>query len=185
MLIQNEALKPKQKEKRTQILDTAELTESILEDAFKYANGKMMILSGSANNGELLARRDYLEAFRVGLGNAVTQALIENDGSIVSVFRFEPTANSDSETEEDLPVDGNVYLIALVDRPSAGLEAFAVSLNRALTERMNSFSPAIYKKYSAVLDVKFVTSEEVEKRKGYAVLLTSIFSPPTRIWQRE
>ena len=185
MVIQNEALKSKPKEKRTQVLDIADLAESILKDAFSYANEKTMILSSTPNNGELLARRDYLEAFRVGLGNAVTQALVENDGSILSVFRFEPNANSDSETEEDPPVDGYVYLMAVVDRPSAGLEALADSLDRALTERMNKFSSAIYKKYSAVLDVKFVTSEEVEKRRGYAVLLTSIFSPPTRLWQRE
>jgi hypothetical protein len=183
MTIQKEVVKTRTYDQRKQALNVAELAENIIEQAFSHANRKL-IGSDAKNYEDYLAQRNYLEIFRSGLCNAVTEALIENDSSIISVFRFDPNANPDSETEEDMTADGNVYLIAVVERVSKALVDFAKSLDRALTERLNEFPQTIFKSYSSVLDIKFVTPEEIENRRGFGILLTSVFSPPAKLWER-
>jgi hypothetical protein len=184
MTIQNEVVKTRTYDQHKQTLNVAELAENIIEHAFSHANRKL-IGSDAKNNEEYLAQRNYLEIFRSGLCNSVAEALVENDSSVISIFRFDPNANPDGETEEDLTVDGNVYLIAVVEKLSKALVDFANSLDRAITERLNEFPQTIFKKYSSVLDLKFVTPEEIENRRGFGILLTSVFSPPAKLWERE
>jgi len=165
--------------------EMAELAEGIIEDAIQQANSRQGALPEEGSIDVLLSRREYLETFRYGLAKGITEAIVENDVRVLEVFSFEPNANPDAETEENLPLDGNVDLIALVESRSAGLDAFTNSLDRALTGRINELSAPVYTKCSSLLDVKYVTQEDVNQGKGFAVLLKSIFSPPIRIWQRE
>jgi hypothetical protein len=183
MTIQKEVVRTRIYDQNKQALNMAELAENIIEHAFSDANRKW-IGSEAKNYEDYLAQRNYLEIFRSGLCKAIAEALAENDGSIISIFRFDPNANADSETEEELTADGNVYLIAVVERVSKALVDFANSLDRALTERMNEFPQTIFKRYSSVLDIKFVTPEEVENRRGLGILLTSVFSLPAKLWER-
>ncbi|KAA3644196.1 MAG: hypothetical protein DWQ07_18990 [Chloroflexi bacterium] len=167
------------------ILEMAELAEGIIEDAVQLANTRQNISLEDEKIDTLLDRREYLGTFRYGLAKGITEALVENDAGVVAVYSFEPNANPDAETEDYLSLDGNVDMIALVEKRSAGLVAFTDSLDRALTERINEFSTPVYAKCSSLLDVKFVTQEDVDEGRGFAVLLQSLFSPPMRIWQRE
>jgi hypothetical protein len=35
-----------------------------------------------------------------------------------------------------------------------------------------------------LLDVQVIDAEDVEKRRGYAALLTSLYNRPIRVWER-
>ncbi len=117
--------------------------------------------------------RDFAEAFKHALASGVARALAENDKFVQTIYAYEPTA-ADRAT---------IHLLVLVTRPSAALEAFIATVNRALvTQLQNMGQPA---PRESVLDVNVFTQEEVRRGVGYGALLHSVSPPPQTLWQRE
>jgi len=77
-----------------------------------------------------------------------------------------------------------VHLLVLVTAPSAALEAFVASLNRALSARLGALSGACFSPSGRLLDINVVTEQEVHQGVGIARLLSAVL-PPVRLWQRK
>ena len=82
------------------------------------------------------------------------------------------------------PVDATVHLLVLVNSSSAALEAFISALDRALTASLTSLPSPKFAERDSILDVNLLTEKDVESGRGYAVLLSSVFTPPLKVWQR-
>jgi hypothetical protein len=72
----------------------------------------------------------------------------------------------------------------VVQSPSAALDAFIASLDRALTASLNELPSPKFEQRTSILDVNILTEGDVKQGRGYAVLLSSVFTPPLQVWQR-
>ena len=158
----------------------ADIREKALDSAFeKYAR----YLQDPVLD-ELLCQSGFLEAFKSGIAEEVARVLSTHDQHVQAVYMFDPNTNPGTEDGAYLPLDGGVHLLVQVDVTSAALDAFLEALDRGLTQALSELPADLYAGYTSVLDVILVTAAEVQQRKGYASLLTSIFAPPLKVWQR-
>jgi hypothetical protein len=71
-----------------------------------------------------------------------------------------------------------------VAKPSAALEVLIVSLDKELTAKLRALPSTRFAERASVLDVNLLTEEDVRLGTGYAVMLSSVFAPPLKVWQR-
>lgn len=168
-----------------QFASLQEAAETIRDNALDQARSKLPLPQRSLSEEELLLRRDFVESFKHGLAIGASQAISANDQRVQALYLFEETTNPDAETEENLPVDMTVHLLVLVKSNSAALESFIAALDRALAQAISVLPLPILTGRTSILNVVPITEDDVENGRGYAVLLTSLFAPPLRIWQRQ
>ena len=162
-----------------------EKMNGLINTAIEVAQAKLSLSLRKTDLGELFQRHDFMNYFKYNLSENISDILSENDKKILEVHLFEPSANPDAESGEYLPMDASLHLLVLVKSASAGLTALISSLDRALVKSIKDLPSPLFKNLESALDIIPVTKEEVENRTGYAALLTSIYAPPLRIWQRE
>jgi hypothetical protein len=169
----------------TKVLPLQELVETLNEDAVAQARQKLLPPQRGADLRSLLETPAFLDAFKYGIASGVAKALSENDKSVQAVYVYDPSTNPDSESGVDLPMSATVHLLVRVVRLSAALEAFIATLNRALTAELRNLPSDRFARLESVLDVNLVTEQQVRLGAGYAVLLSSVFAPAIKLWQRE
>lgn len=161
-----------------------EVVETIREDALTLAQERLSAPLRGLELKRLLRRPEFVDNLKYGLALGVANALSANDKHIQAVYIYEPSANPDSELGNDLPVDATVHMLAVVQSPSAALEAFIASLDRALSASLRDLPSPKFAERESILDMNILTEKDVELGRGYAALLSSIFAPPLKIWQR-
>ena len=164
-----------------EVIDIQRRVKDIRDDAIKYAVSKLPAASQDEDLLTLSQRQDFLPHLKCGLAKGVGDLLAQNDEQIKAVYLFEPDANPDLESSFFDYLDATVHLLLLVGTPSAALESLITVLDRALTRDLKELEIAVYANYPSVLDVVPITDEDVRMRRGFAALLTSIFTPPIRI----
>ncbi len=169
---------------RSKVLPLPELAETLRDEALGQAQQKLSPLQRGSDLGKLLETLAFLDAFKYGLASGVARALSENDKSVQAVYTYDPSTNPDSESGEDLPMTATVHLLVRVVKSSAALEAFIATLDRELTVKLKSLPSDKFARLESVLDVNLVTEQQVRLRAGYAALLSSVFAPPIKLWQR-
>ena len=133
----------------------------------------------------MLERRDFVDYFEYALVQEVAQVIAAYDQRVQAVYLFEETANPNAETEDYLSnVDLTVHLLASVTSASAAQEAFVTSVDRALTEVLRKLPSDAFSRRTSFLNVIPITEDDIEERRGYAVLLSSSYARPLRIWRR-
>ena len=133
---------------------------------------------------DLFKNHNFVDRFKYTISEHVSQILSDNDKNINEIHIYDPSTNPDSESGDYLPIDAPIHMLIVVDTPSASLKALASSLDRALISSMKNLPAPLYKKLESMLDILFITPEDVENRTGYAALLTSIYAPSIKVWQR-
>lgn len=124
-------------------------------------------------------KRHFLRALAVG----VAQALAANDRRVLAVYAYETALNCGAEVNE--PWGPLAHLLVVVTVPSAALEAFVASLNRALGASLNALPRAHFSHAGPLLDINVVTEQEVRQGVGMARLLSARLPPPVQLWQRK
>jgi hypothetical protein len=76
-------------------------------------------------------------------------------------------------------------MLLLASTPSAALDAFISSLDRALMASLRELALPVLKQRDFILEVNLVTKQDIQYQIGYAKLLSSVFAPPLKVWQRE
>ncbi len=170
---------------RTKVLPLPELAETLKEDALERARQKLLPSRRGSDLRTLLETPAFLDAFKHGLASGVAKALSENDKAVQAVYIYDPSTNPDSESGVDLPMSATVHLLVRVVKTSAALEAFTATLDRALTAELRDLPSDRFTRLESVLDVNLVTDQQVRLGVGYAVLFSSLFAPPIKLWQRE
>jgi hypothetical protein len=133
----------------------------------------------------LLQRRALFQSFKYGLAKGVAETLAANDKRVRTVYVIEPSANPDAEVEEDLPLEVPIHLVVVVETTSAALEALIASLDRGLAQCLRELPSPLLADCRSILDVNLVTEEAVRYKTGSAKLLSSIFAPPLKLWERQ
>jgi hypothetical protein len=180
-----------QKDVRTQLDEIQvssifETSETITANALDLARKKLLPREQQAELAKLFERRDFIEYFKHALALEISQVLASYDQRIQAVFLFEESANPDAETE-DYPasVDLTIHLLASVTSASAAFESFVASFDRSLTEVLCELPSNAFARRTSFLDIIPVTKKDIDERRGYAGLLSSIYVHPLKIWQRD
>jgi hypothetical protein len=172
--------------KRTlEVSSMQEVAETLRDDSLAHARLKSRGSRGQGDVATLLGQREFLEQFRYELACGVAAVLAANDKNVRAAYTYEPGNNPDSETGEASPPEASVHLLLLVSSPSAGLEAFLATLDRGLTASLRALPVARWQSHESVLDVNLVTEEEAAVGRGFGALLSSVFSPPLKVWPRQ
>jgi hypothetical protein len=161
-----------------------DVTETIRDDAIEQARSKLSPFHANLSLEQLLENNSFVDYFKYGLVSGAAQALAANDKNIQAIYVFDPSTNPDSETGASLPVELTMHLIVKVSRSSAALESFVDSLDKAMVRSLQSLPSPLFQMRTSVLDVTVVTVEDVRRRVGYAALLSSMFAPALKIWER-
>lgn len=169
----------------SQVTRLQEAAETICDNALLAARSGLLARRQDEDLGKLMQDFAFLNSLKYGLAEGVTNVLVANDGNIQAIYLFEEATNPDSETEEALVPDMTIHLLLLVNSNSAALDAFVESLDRALTEVVRDLPSPLLDKRTSILNVIPITQEEVDAKKGYGVLLSSIFARPVKLWARK
>ena len=165
------------------IIETA---ETVRDNALNLARKKMLPREQDFGLASLLERREFVDYFKHALAIEIAQVIAFNDQRVQAVFLFEESTNPDAETEDYLSsIDFTIHLLAFVTAGSAAFESYVASLDRALTEVLNELPSNDLFRRSSFLTVLPVTEKDVAQSRGYATLLSSIYSRPLKIWERK
>jgi hypothetical protein len=168
-----------------QVSSLMETAETIKEIALNKARAMLLPKDRQKDPAILLARRDFVDYFNYALSIEVAQVIARYDKRVEAIYLFEESANPDGQTEDVLSsLDLSIHLLALVSSASAALEAFVTALDRSLTVVLNDLPSESFAGRTSFLNVLPITEVDVEERRGYAVLLSSIYARPVKIWQR-
>ncbi len=124
-------------------------------------------------------RRHFLRALAVG----VAQALAANDRRVLAVYACETTPAQGAEAHDRW--GALAHLLVVVTAPSAALEAFVASLNRALDASLAALPRTHFSHAGPPLDINVVTEQDVRLGVGMARLLSVRLPPPVQLWQRQ
>lgn len=167
-----------------QVLPMQEVTKTILDHALAAAKDKLPVPERHASMEKLFSRPAFFSSVKYGMAQEIAAVLSENDKFMRAVYVYEPSMNPDSESGEDLPQSATVHLLVLTQR-SAALEALLDSLDRSLAAALQELAPGQFKQRASVLDANIVAEQDIQQGTGYAVLLSSLYAPPIKLWPRE
>lgn len=163
--------------------DVASMTRGFLDRALVYCADKMR-LAGPQVALELLRRGDSRALWHShhSLAAQVAETLGDMDRNVSSVFVLDYDA-----TPEDLAFGeptgvSPIHLIVRAEHKTEALYALVAALESALVQDYARRIGPGQLKY--LLDVQVIDAEDVEKRRGYAAVLSSLHNRPIQIWER-
>ncbi len=160
-----------------------EVAETIREDALTLAQERLTAPLRGLGLKRLLRRPEFIENVKYGLALGVANTLAAHDPNVMAVYAFDPSSNPDNDLADTL-MDPTVHLLVVVKSSSAALEAFIAALDRALTASLNHLPSDKLEQRTSILDLNILTESDIAQGRGYAILLSSVFAPPLRLWQR-
>lgn len=177
------ALKSKPSQEENQVTDIREIVEDTLNHALSDARQKLRHRYQNLDLATLLTRQEFVNYLRYSMATEVAAVIERFENRLEGVYLFEEAANPDMATEE---VPGNleltIHLLVQVKAKSAALEAFLTSLDRTLTDLMAELPSPNLAGLTSILNIIPITQEDVDQKRGHAVLLSSIHARPLKIW---
>jgi len=146
--------------------------------------------SGDTDEAMLALRRgrcDICNVLSDCLVKEVSEYLGRMDKMVKAVYRFEQESivlEKDGMGGSVSSLRSGINLVAWVERKSAALNALRSTLENALTESRRRFGcqntrPACY-----VMDVQLVDDKDVQERRGYGIVINSMYLHATQVWSR-
>jgi hypothetical protein len=163
--------------------DAASTAAVVLAEAMDYCARKMGLASAEVAI-ERLKRGDHslCEYCHYSVAQHVAESLGALDQNIKSVYLVDSDDSPDSLCQGNVPPVTPLHLLAWVERKSDGLQAVLQGLDRALAQALAEMigrSPTAH-----ILDIQVIDDEDVEMRRGYGALLSSLYTRPLKVWER-
>lgn len=171
------------KTKSMQVTQLDELAKDLLQVTIQQTQIKMPVMLKQEPLEVLFQNTTFLDHFKYTLAEVLSVELANKDSAVQAVYLHEPDMNSDAASGI-MPIDPCLHLLCVVEKSSAGLESFIEAINHALTEEARDLPSPRYEKLSEILDVMLITAKDIEKRTGYALLLSSMYAPPLNVWKK-
>lgn len=164
-----------------QVTKIQDLVETIRDDAVTFALSKLTPFQRTKELEMLIWQHEFLSHFKCGLAKGIGDTLLSHDEQVRTVYLFEPSANPDAVEGIEMSADAAVHLLVRVKKRSAALNTLISAMDKALTASVKKLGWSRYSSYRSVIDIIPITDEDIEQRKGFAALLTSVISPPIRV----
>ena len=177
-------LQPSTKQETTRLSVTSlqEVAETIQIDALQHAHTRCTPSIHAADLAELLQRNDFIDHFKFGMAERIANTLAAHDEHVQAIYYFDPNLNSDAESETYAPLDASVNLLVQVKSKSAASESFIAALDEAMTKEARKLTSPLFASLMSILNAILVTENDVEQRRGYAILLSSVYLKPRQVW---
>ena len=170
---------------KVKVININDTAEEIINRSINETRDKVSLFDQDRDLSLLLQDKVFTDQFHYILAGNIANELSNNDANIQSVYLFDPSANPGLESGDFLPVDPCLHLLLVVEKVSAGLNAYLAAFDRAITEVMNKMPSPNCSGIHSFMDAILITNQDIESRKGYAALISSIYSPPLRVWAKE
>ena len=177
-------LSEKQRTAQSPVSSLQETVETIQGDALQYARIHLPVSVQESALDELLQQPRFFEYFKFGLAGYIAETIAAHDEYVQEICYFDPYLNPDAQTETDLPLDVSVNLLVVVKSKTAALQSFIDALDRALTQQIRDLPSPLPAGLNSILNAVMINEEDIAHGRGYAVLLSSMFNKPRRVWPR-
>ena len=147
-------------------------------------------------SGNIREAQQALSQGRCDICNCLSESLVvqvgkylgQIDRTVKAVYQYEPEFATLRLPTGDLTRTGRkggINLVVWVDRKSAALNALSDTLETVLSESRRKIGcknagPACY-----TLDVQLVDNKEIQERRGYGVVVNSMYVRSTQVWARD
>jgi hypothetical protein len=121
---------------------------------------------------------------RYGLSKELGEYLGGIDVSVRAVYAYDPEHCTGVTDLAGAEGERGINLVVCVDRRSAALTSILASLEDAVTQATSAFVCPEGNGTCYMLDVKVADKHEVDTRRGYGALLSSIHVKPLKVWTR-
>lgn len=167
------------------VLEIDQLAQMLTDDALTHARAKLGSRDRGLDAAILLGRPHFVGSLKARLASGIAAALAENDRRVRAVYTWDPALNADSEDGVELLPDLTLHLIVQVESSSAALQAFIEALDHALVAGLHELPSPLFAQRSSWIDATIVTDRDVQLGLGAAGLLSAVFAPPIKVWDRE
>jgi hypothetical protein len=107
------------------------------------------------------------------------------DKTVKAVYKYGPEQMTNaSRPDKRGPRKTGINLVAWADRKSAALEALGTTLESALSESRRKVGCRIATPACYTLDLQIVDDEDVHQRRGYGVVVDSLYLRSSKVWTR-
>ncbi|MFN8455496.1 MAG: hypothetical protein U0401_12650 [Anaerolineae bacterium] len=161
-----------------------EVAKKICDEAVEQAGSKLTPIQQKQSLKHLFQHPDFIKSFKYSLASGVAQTLALHDRHVQAVHLFEPSFNPDAEVSGQLALEATIHLLVVVETPSAALEALITSLDHGLIHCLGHLPSTLFAQRPLILDVSLITKEAVERQRGLGAMLSSVFAPPLKLWER-
>jgi hypothetical protein len=161
-----------------------ELAETIRDDALDFARTHADVSKSAWPLQRLFHDLEFYGNFKYSLGKSIADALVAHAPQICDIHFYEPFVNSEDQPADGLLIDASVHLLARISRSSAALELFIDALDQALVEFLKEIPLPHFSERTTVIDISLITDEDIRLGRGHASLLSTMYTPPLRIWTR-
>lgn len=164
--------------------DAASAAGAALADALDFTAARLGLVNRQAVIRQLQIRdAQAFQYMNYGLARQVAQTLGMMDETVRTVYLFDEEAMPEEFILGRRSLVLSLHLIAWVERKTQALAALIQALDRSLVAACQTVLDNNALEH--VLDVQLVDDGEVQKRVGYAALMTSMYNLPMRIWERQ
>lgn len=168
----------------TQFASLPITAEQLCDAALDQARHKMTLPYRAYDLPLLMARPDFVEYFKFHLAVGLAKAIGAVDEHVQAVHYFDPNLNPDAQTETAVPLDPTLNLLVVVASNSAALRSYLLALDGYLTQAVKDLPSPLFATLHSLTNVMLVTADDIAQRRGYSLLLDSIYTPTRRLWVR-
>jgi vacuolar-type H+-ATPase subunit F/Vma7 len=173
------------KQEDFEILPIEQHVVAMIDRAIHLAEAKLSHVQRQAEFPLLVMSPVFADYFRYIFARELADEIAENDKKVKAIYFYEMSNNSMGDISDAYPQDQVIHMIIKVSKPSAGLRAYLDSLDRVVTAKLGERIAARYGECKSILDLAVVTEEDVRMRRGPASIITSVYTPPMKIWSSE
>ena len=166
-----------------QIADAANAAEAALTNALLLCAQRI----GAEGAESAIARvRDgdasACNYWQYALAGQVAEYLGTLDQDVKAVYLCEYDATPEDIAFSEMKPMAPIHLMVWVRRKTAALNSVVAALDRALVDtcRKRMGTPQL----ALLLDVQVIDDDDVERRAGYAAMISSLHHKPIQIWTR-
>jgi hypothetical protein len=163
--------------------NAASTAENVLEKALEYCSRKTGI-KGTAEAIRRIRQNDHCfnEYCNYSIAEQVGAALASLDKNIKAVYMFEYEATPEDVCFGQAPHSPLLHLLVWAQPKTKALNALVSTLDHALAHRYAELiGPS---QLQHLLDVQIIDDADVENRKGYGALLSSLYRRPLKVWEQ-
>jgi len=119
---------------------------------------------------------------RYGLAKKVAESIGRLDENVKAVYTLDYDATPEDRCFSGEAETSPIHLIVWAARKTDALDALVKALDRALVKAYADLIDA--PELTHLLDVQVIDDTDVEERRGYGALLSSIYNRPIQVWER-
>jgi hypothetical protein len=178
---------PRKGKMQTEQMDQA-LADTMVQNAIAYCAEKKY-------SDDIQETTQALRQGRCDICGYLSESLIRQvgdylghvDKTVRAIYRYEPeyVATHPSSRHAKNGRRGGINLVAWVDRKSAALNALGDTLETVLAESRRKIGCKNAQPACFTFDVQMVDHKDVTERRGYGVVVHSMYVRSAQVWARE